>query len=130
MSVACPLCGQRWENGPETSGQRDAIARILELVSQTSQVSQADICGPSRRPNVADARFVAIALVHRHLRPSIIDLSRWFRKDRSSIRNALSRVRGSQSLQAIADTIYDRLLEEQSDTTLEGLMDRMRRNFG
>lgn len=104
----CPLCGGY---GPWLTDEPQTLKLhpILEAVAEETGLDPYAILKEGRYRQSADARSIAVYLTRKRLGLSLSDLSRWFNRDRTSMRNALERVRNSLQLQEIAERVEEKL---------------------
>lgn len=106
----CPLCGGY---GPKLTDEPHILRLhpILKAVAKETGLDPYTILKEGRYRQSVDARSIAVHLARKRLGLSLSDLSRWFNRDRTSMRNALERVRNSLQLQEIAERV-ERNLEK------------------
>lgn len=68
------------------------IARVIIEVSKVTGVPVDDILGPSRASHIVRARFAAMAICRHHLKAKYEAIGMAFRRDHTSIMNAIKRV--------------------------------------
>ena len=84
------MCGGPWKhNGQKPSGPEIANW-ITEAVAHHYSIPPAAIRGPLRRRNLTGARFITIGLSKHWTGANISELGRWFKRDRTAIRNAIA----------------------------------------
>ena len=82
---------------------------IVEAVAHYYGLPPNTITGILRQKTVLHARFIAIFLAQHWTGASISDLATWFKRDRSTIRNAISHVQDDTNLAVDAKIIHDSL---------------------